>query len=412
MTFNTTQSYCIEMKRTESFTFRFIQIAIVFGVLLYDFIGLSLGFTYIDEILLVVLIVYACAVARFTKELKVFLCIFALYFLYSALFGVACYEAILTDAIIYLKPFVGFYAAVVLGMNLNQKHKQMIKRLVVLIAVAMMAACAASYSYVMSDLMGHPARFATLFQVLGVTYLYCSNRNKKDIFITMLIWSCSIMSLRSKSYAFVAAACFVFYYLNAKRLEKISFSTIFSSLLVITLVFIVAWEKFQFYFIQGSNADLTESFARPALYQGALLILKDFLPFGPGFGSYACYASSVYYSPLYYKYGLSYVYGLGEDQGWFISDTFFPQLAQFGVVGIVLFAMFFYRRYKETISLYKVNRDSTLMKMSILIIIFFMIESSVDSTFVHNRGMVMMVLWGMIVNELKIESKNSLSKFC
>lgn len=88
------------MKRTESFTFRFIQIAIVFGVLLYDFIGLSLGFTCIDEILLVVLIVYACAVARFTKELKVFLCIFALYLLYSALFGVACYEAILTDAII------------------------------------------------------------------------------------------------------------------------------------------------------------------------------------------------------------------------------------------------------------------------------------------------------------------------
>ena len=77
------------MKRTESFTFRFIQIAIVFGVLLYDFIGLSLGFTYIDEILLVVLIVYACAVAGFTKEFKVFLCIFAMYVLYSALFGVA-----------------------------------------------------------------------------------------------------------------------------------------------------------------------------------------------------------------------------------------------------------------------------------------------------------------------------------
>lgn len=113
------------------------------------------------------------------------------------------------------------------------------------------------------------------------------------------------------------------------------------------------------------------------------MILKDFIPFGPGFGSYACYASSVYYSPLYYKYGLDCVYGLSEDRGG-ISDTFFPHLAQFGVVGIVLFAMFFYRRYKETISLYKVNGNSI---------------------FVHNRGMVMMVLWGMIVNELKNETK-------
>lgn len=333
------------MTRNETFTFRFIQIAIIFGVLFYDFVGISLGFTYIDEILLSVLFLYSFAVAKFTKEFKIFLCIFLFYVVYSLLFGVACYAAIFTDAIIYLKPFVGFYAALALGMGINQKHRLIIKRMVVCIAVAMMAACAVSYSYVM-DLMGHPARFATLFQILGVTYLYCSNRNRENIFITMLIWSCSIMSLRSKSYAFVAAAFFVIYYLNAKRLEKISFSTIFSIVLVISLVFIVAWEKFQFYFIQGSNSEMTESFARPALYQGALLILNDYLPFGPGFGSYACYASSEYYSPLYYKYRLNYVYGLSEDHGGFISDTFFPQLAQFGVIGFVLFVVFFYKRYK------------------------------------------------------------------
>ena len=50
---------------------------------------------------------------------------------------------------------------------------------------------------------------------------------------------------------------------------------------------------------------------------------------------------------------------------------------------------------------YRNNFDPLIMKMSLLILIFFMIESSVDSTFVHNRGMIMMILWGMIINESK-----------
>ena len=163
----------------------------------------------------------------------------------------------------------------------------------------------------------------------------------------------------------------------------------------------MAWEKFQFYFITGSSDDMTESFARPALYQGAFVILKDYFLFGPGLGSYANFASAEYYSPLYYEYGLNQVFGLEEGEGSFIADTFFPQLAQFGIVGVILFFMFFRKRYKETMYYYNVNCDPLIMKMSLLILIFFMIESSVDSTFVHNRGMIMMILWGMIINESK-----------
>ena len=165
------------------------------------------------------------------------------------------------------------------------------------------------------------------------------------------------------------------------------------------MMFMVAWEKFYFYFVTGSNSELSASFARPALYQGAFWIMNDYFPFGSGFGSYACYASGVYYSPIYYQYGLDVVQGLDEYEGAFISDTFFPQIAQFGVVGLFLFILFFVIRYKEIVRNSTINNDVLLMKMSILILLFFLIESSVDSTFVHNRGMVMMMLWGMLINE-------------
>lgn len=394
------------MNLSKSFFYRYSQISILFCVLFYDFLGGQLGFEYIDEILLVVLLFYTCTKARLTKEQRYFVYIYIFYVVYSLIWGVACKEAIFTDAIIYLKPFVGFYGAYSLGFSLNEKQKTKLARQVIIIFCIVLAITVINYNWMITSFMGHPSRLATLFQILGIIYLFCSKRQKKNLFITFVIWAAAMLAGRSKSYSFFAVALFFFYYINPKRLEKISISTIISVLVGLCLVFIVAWEKFQFYFITGSSSDISESFARPALYQGALLTLRDFIPLGPGFGSYACYASSIYYSPLYYEYGLDRVQGLSESNGNFISDTYFPQLAQFGILGIAFFFVFFYKRYKQTIFYYKCNKDECLMKMSILIIFFLMIESAVDSTFVQNRGMVIMVIWGMIMNESRAKKAN------
>ena len=384
-----------------NFSYIYIALTLVFGVFLYDYLGKSFGMTFIDELLMVALLSYGIMKSERTKEIKCVTLCFVFYLVYSLCFGVACYQAIFTDLIIYLKPFVGLYVVLGTGMCLSQSAKKKTKRIVLFIAFTTLVSCVVSYSFVASTLMGHPSRLATLFEILGVAYYYCSSRTKKDLGYTMFFFCCSMLSVRSKSYVFVVIAFFIFYYLQAWKLTKMRFSTIFSIILCIGIVFVVGWEKFQFYFIQGSNADMTESFARPALYQGAFLILKDYFPFGSGFGSYACYASSEYYSPLYYKYGLYNVWGLSEDHSGFIADTFFPQLAQFGIIGVVLFIAFLVRRYKDTIRYYMVNEDGNLMKISLLVLAFFLVESSSDSTFVHNRGMAMMVLWGMIMNESK-----------
>ena len=162
------------MYRIESFTFRFIKFSLIFGVLLYDFVGITFGFTYIDEILLLVLLIYSFSNTSYSKEFKMFWGIFVFYLVYSLIYGVACNKAIFTDAIIFLKPFVGFYAATQLGMRMDDRHKQIVKKMVVVISVGMLAFSIIAYNYVISSFMGHPSRFATLFQILGILYFYCS----------------------------------------------------------------------------------------------------------------------------------------------------------------------------------------------------------------------------------------------
>ena len=366
------------MFSAEKFTNSYLYISLIFGVFLYDFIGKNFGFTYTDELLMAVLLVYGIKYGQYGKEAKWVLIRFVFYVIYSLLWGVACKEAIFTDALIFMKPFVGLYVSIGMGLTLDDIDKERIRKLVIVLFVISLGFCAISYNYFASDFMGHPSRIATLFQILGVTYFYCSERTKLKILII--------------------------FYLNASRLERFSLSGLIIILLGVSMMFMVAWEKFYFYFVTGSNSELSASFARPALYQGAFLILKDYFPFGSGFGSYACYASGVYYSPIYYQYGLDVVQGLDEYEGAFISDTFIPQIAQFGVVGLFLFILFFVIRYKEIVRNSTINNDVLLMKMSILILLFFLIESSVDSTFVHNRGMVMMMLWGMLINESREKS--------
>ena len=56
---------------------------------------------------------------------------------------------------------------------------------------------------------------------------------------------------------------------------------------------------------------------------------------------------------------------------------------------------------------FEIYNNELLFKLTILIFIFFIIESIADSTFTHNRGMVMLMLLAVILNN-KYEAKDVL----
>src|SRR5699024_8630698 len=118
--------------------------------------------------------------------------------------------------------------------------------------------------------------------------------------------------------------------------------------------------------------------ARFALYATSFKIFGDYMPFGCGLGTFATHASRVDYSPIYGEYGIDYIWGLSKSYSAFISDTYYPSLAEFGVVGLVLFVLFWFYIIKKAFSFFMKTNDTRLIIMSLLIIGFLAIENVAD----------------------------------
>jgi len=75
----------------------------------------------------------------------------------------------------------------------------------------------------------------------------------------------------------------------------------------------------------------TDTSARSRLYSTGEQIASESFPLGLGFGRFASYMSHAHYSPAYYKYRLSRIYGLSPQHPNFIEDTSWPSV--FGETG-------------------------------------------------------------------------------
>ena len=166
-------------------------------------------------------------------------------------------------------------------------------------------------------------------------------------------------------------------------------------------------EKNQLLFI-GADIDQTEEFtetaARAALYAVTPSIISDYPFLGTGLASYATHASGeIGYSDIYSKYGLDNVYGLIEGDCRFISDTFFPELVQFGIIGIILYIVLWRFIIKKLYQAYNENGKVQFLKIGLLMIGFIMIESVAGSEFLQGGGICAMIILALIIKNAFIE---------
>ncbi len=78
---------------------------------------------------------------------------------------------------------------------------------------------------------------------------------------------------------------------------------------------------------------------RGTLYARAPEVAADYFPLGSGWATFGSSASrDVFYSPLYYIYGIAFTHGGTESDGSFLVDTFWPKiLAELGFFGAALY---------------------------------------------------------------------------
>ena len=136
--------------------------------------------------------------------------------------------------------------------------------------------------------------------------------------------------------------------------------------------------------------------ARGNLYRTSLEICKDFFPLGSGFGTFATEMSRIKYSPLYYKYGISGIYGLRPDYPAFMTDTYWPAvIGEVGFLGLILMLGIILGVVKLCISIPRSN----MLKLGVLSLMGYGIFASIaDSIFTTYRGVAIMVITAFMIS--------------
>jgi hypothetical protein len=389
--------------------FNLTLFTLIFGVMFYDIID-TLGFSYVDEICAVLLFllfgyrVFHSKRWEFNKMFLFVILIFIFYLIYSIAIHSNSTGAILSDFVIQIKPYIAFFCVYAIHPKLTGNQRKIIRELIVLCAlyVFVTGVLGLVYYEVIRSTFFHPSRLATASSILALLYLYCGNYSKTDRIVFIIILSLGILSGRSKHFGFFALCVLMILYLNKSFEMKLNVRNSVFLIVAIFFTVFVAWEKIEFYFITGglgSEREVKDLYARMALYFFSAKIFMDYIPFGSGFASYATFTSGEHYSPIYVKYGMENLHGLTKASPAFIADTYYPALAQFGLAGVCLFFLFWIILAVKAIKAYHKNcRKESII--ALMIIMFFLIECTSDSTITHNRGMFIMMLAGLIFRDI------------
>lgn len=389
------------------------------GLVLYG----TIGFESIDEIcamllfILFTFVVFKSPQWYINKAFLVVLSMFLFYLSYSIYIGSNSKPAIISDFIIQFKPYLAFFAVYYLCPQFSDSQKKLIKDIIYIIWFLMLIiGCASIFGKgIFKYTVGHVAYYAAIITSSALLYLFCSDGSKKDKIIFLLILATGLLSGRSKFYGFFILSTAATLFTNFICNLKFNFKTIIFICICIVTMVAVAWNKMVMYFGVGTSIDnVSEDFlARAMLYKTSFDVFKDYFPFGSGFASFASFPSGVYYSNIYEKYNIDWVVGINKHNYSYIADTYYPCLAQFGVIGVILFLSFFIYIYNKSQKLYKVSQKDKHFIIPILIIGYFLIESIADATFTSHRGFFIMMLLGLALSEskyyIKTTTKNQIS---
>lgn len=368
---------------------------------------------FIDELCTLLLIGVAfldCAFNRCWRRYRplwIVIAVMAFYIIYSLKFvSFNTPKYILVDSLICLKPLVTFLVMYIVAPVLTESDKRIIAWIAA--ATCIFSGIVLLFFYKVIFALGlHPLSFGVAIFMSVLMYIYSSQDVngvlcRKSLYFVIIALVLGLLCGRSKYFGEFMLAMFMLLFYRRGMFRKMSWKSASMVTLLLVLIIAVSYNKISYYFIQGvanfGYDDFQGSFARPVLYVTSFLIMCDYFPFGSGLASFASFPSQVNYSELYYEYGLDKVWGLSPDHSSFINDAFYPMLAQFGVVGLVLYIVLFVFIYRTALRVLvanpRINRYNFICV--VLSISFIMIEGVGGTEFVKSSGMLVMALCGMI----------------
>ena len=351
------------------------------------------GFSSVDEVMMGILLVYTFMMysnrsinRRPWKEFMVCYSVIAFYTIYSLIFGANVSGGVWLDLMQEVRPFTMVFCTWILNPRFTKNQKKWMLASMVLTLFSWIA-------YHPESFESANAEFPVLGQLAictGMAWYLFTKKSKRNRYIAVALVLTGMVAPKFKFMGEVVCfIAFVFYVKN--RLNFKSPKTIIYCLLIITIILTVTWARVDVYYVSGLQ---NEELARPMSYKTSLKILYDYFPFGSGMGSFACNGAWKFFSPLYYKYNLTGIWGLSPEMGYFICDAYYPTLAQFGIVGVFFFCWFWKRR----LAAFDIIADMRYYRVAMITFCCLAIEQTADSSWLSGKGMGYCMLIALCLN--------------
>lgn len=361
------------------------------------------NFDWSDEILTVLLLLYAITKQRFLvkdkkrmMEINIYIGLMIFYLVYSLIMRVTTPRGVYLDFLQQLRPYAVFYLTWMMAPQFSPKQQKRIKWVMLLSFIGYLFAFKFKPELVTPYGGAESAAFGQLALCCAMIYYLFSKQTKWNRNIAIVIMLLGLVSGKSKYFG--ECVCFIALVMFVKsRINFTSVSTLLKVFALGVVVLFFTWTKFNDYYVEGFQEDAKEM-ARPITYQtGMKIMFHDYVPFGSGLGTFGTSAAAKEYSPIYYKYHLDEVWGLDPSNPMFLADAFYPTLAEFGIVGLFFFLWFWKRR------LWEANKIPNLIyyRMALMCILALALESTADSSYLSGKGMGYFMILALCLNSAR-----------
>ena len=365
--------------------------------------AVAVNFDWSDEILTVLLLLYAIVKQRFLVknkkrmlEINIYIGLMIFYLLYSLFMRVTTPRGVYLDFLQQLRPYAVFYLTWMMAPQFTPKQQKHIKWVMLLSFFGYLFAFKFKPDLVTTFGGEESAALGQIALCCAMIYYLFSKQTKLNRNIAIIIMLLGLVSGKSKYFG--ECVCFIALVIFVKsKINFASVSTLFKLIILGAIVIFFTWTKFNAYYVEGFQED-AQAMARPATYEtGMQIMFHDYVPFGSGLGSFGTAAAAKEYSPLYYKYNLNEIWGLDPSNPMFLADAFYPTLAEYGIVGLFFFLWFWKRRLWET------NKILNLVyyRMALMCILALALESTADSSYLSGKGMGYFMILALCLNSAR-----------
>jgi len=221
----------------------------------------------------------------------------------------------------------------------------------------------------------HPGEYSLFMSLLfALTFTRFAVKRRKSDLILALLFACSILlSLRLKGFLSLVAVAAIVSLAQGASNNRGAVTVFLVGALLLVGAFSLEGSVIT---KQISTYTSPETTVRAQLYTVGERIAVDDFPLGAGFGRFASYPSRLFYSPVYYQYGLSAVYGLSQRFPNYIDDTSWPSVigeTGYGgfaiyLVGLMLLVAAVIRRLRASASATRWMPLAVVCAMAVLLV--------------------------------------------